>query len=45
MNSVQAVESSPEARDAAHPISKVVFYSPGPAPCRCGRYFSEDFEG
>jgi hypothetical protein len=45
MNSVQAVESSSEPRDAAHPIAKVVFDSPGPAPCRCGRYFSEDFEG
>ena len=45
MNSVQAVESSPEPRDAAHPSAKVVFYSLGPAPCRRGRYFSEDFEG
>ena len=45
MNRVQPVESSPEASYGTHPISEVVFLPPVPAPCRCGRYFSEDFEG
>jgi hypothetical protein len=45
MNSVQPVESSSEVSDDTHPISEVVIRSAGPAPCRCGRYFSEDFEG
>jgi hypothetical protein len=45
MNRVQPVASSPEVSNGIHPISEVVLYAPRPAPCRCGRYFSEDFEG
>ena len=45
MNSVQAVVSSPEVSDGTHPIPEVVLSAPRLAPCRCGRYFSEDFEG
>jgi hypothetical protein len=45
MHSVRHVESSPDASDADHLLPEVVVHSPGLAPCRCGRYFSEDFDG
>ena len=45
MHSVQGVEPSSEAGDATYAISERRVHSPGPAPCRCGRYFSEDFDG
>jgi hypothetical protein len=45
MDNVQPVACSPEVRYGTHSISKIVLYVPRPAPCRCGRYFSEDFEG
>jgi hypothetical protein len=45
MNNVQPVESLPQVRNGIHPLSEVVLYAPRLAPCRCGRYFSEDFEG
>ena len=41
MNSVQPVESSPDVSHDIHPISEIVIHSAGPAPCRCGRYFSK----
>lgn len=41
----QPIESSVEAGHAAQSISEVLIYSPGPVPCRCGRYLSEDFDG
>jgi hypothetical protein len=34
-----------EAGKPARPVLEVLVYSPGPVLCRCGRYFSEDFEG
>ncbi len=45
MNSVQLDTSLFKASDGAHLISEIVCHFRGPAPCRCGRYFSEDFEG
>jgi hypothetical protein len=27
------------------PVLEILTYSPGPIPCRCGRYLSEDFDG
>jgi hypothetical protein len=45
MNSVQHGESSPDASFAARPLPEVVVHAPGLAPCRRGRYFSEDFDG
>jgi hypothetical protein len=45
MNSVQHGKSSPDASSAAHALPEVAVHSPGLAPCRCGRYFSEDFNG
>jgi hypothetical protein len=27
------------------PALEILVYSPGPVPCRCGRYLSEDFDG
>ena len=45
MNSIQPDTSAAEARDGAPPIYELICHSRGPAPCRCGRYFSEDFEG
>jgi hypothetical protein len=41
----QPIESSAEAGHAAPLFSEVLIYSPGPVPCRCGRYLSEDFDG
>jgi hypothetical protein len=41
----QAVELSIEAGHAIQGMSEVPVYYPGPIPCRCGRYFSEDFNG
>lgn len=38
-------QSSIEAGHVAQPLTEVVAYSPGPLPCRCGRYLSEDFDG
>jgi hypothetical protein len=42
---VQRIESSIEVDHDAQPISDVLFYAPGPMPCRCGGYLSEDFNG
>ena len=41
----QPIASSATSASAAHSLSEVVDLSSGPAPCRCGRYFSEDFDG
>jgi hypothetical protein len=41
----QPVEASIEAGHATQCISEGPVYYPGPIPCRCGRYFSEDFNG
>jgi hypothetical protein len=45
MKRVQPVEPSPEPGNSAHPTSEILVYSPGPVPCRCGRYLSDDFDG
>jgi hypothetical protein len=45
MNSVYPVACSPKVSDGIHPSSEVMLYAQRPAPCRCGRFFSEDFEG
>jgi hypothetical protein len=42
---VPSVGSAAEASKLAKPISEILVYSPGPVPCRCGRYLSEDFDG
>jgi hypothetical protein len=39
-----SVESVVEAGDTAKPLAEILVYSPGPMPCRCGRYLSEDFD-
>ena len=31
--------------EARQPVLEILTYSPGPIPCRCGRYLSEDFDG
>jgi hypothetical protein len=41
----QLVDSSPDVGRMTQPISEVLVYSPGPVPCRCGRYLSQDFNG
>jgi hypothetical protein len=41
----ESIELSAEAGHAAQPVLEVIVYSPGPVPCRCGRYLSEDFDG
>jgi hypothetical protein len=38
-------QPSIEAGHVAQPLTEVEVYSPGPLPCRCGRYLSEDFDG
>jgi hypothetical protein len=45
MDSVQHGKSSPDASAAARALPEVAVHSPGLAPCRCGRYFAEDFDG
>jgi hypothetical protein len=45
MNSIQPVASLPAVSGGMYPLAEVVLYAPLPAPCRCGRYFSEDFDG
>ena len=40
-----SVESAVEAGNTAKPLAEILVYSPGPMPCRCGRYLSEDFDG
>ena len=45
MHRSQHTASSPASAYAAHSTAQVVALSSGPAPCRCGRYFSEDFDG
>ena len=42
---IPAVGSVPETRKLAKPMPEILVYSPGPVPCRCGRYLSEDFDG
>jgi hypothetical protein len=39
------ITPSAEAGKASHPVLEIIVYSPGPVPCRCGRYLSEDFNG
>jgi hypothetical protein len=41
----QPTQSSIEAGHVVQPLTEVAVYAPGPLPCRCGRYLSEDFEG
>jgi hypothetical protein len=41
----QLVKSSPDVDSMTQPASDVLVYFPGPMPCRCGRYLSEDFNG
>lgn len=41
----QSIATATAGGKASHPALKVLIYSPGPAPCRCGRYLSEDFDG
>jgi len=38
-------ESMPETGSLPKPLPEILVYSPGPMLCRCGRYFSEDFDG
>ena len=38
-------ESEPGAGPMPKPLAEILVYSPGPVLCRCGRYFSEDFDG
>lgn len=45
MNRVQQGESSPDAGAAARALPEVAVHAPGLVLCRCGRYFSEDFDG
>jgi hypothetical protein len=42
---VRPLKPAIEAEPAGDPISDVPFYAPGPMPCRCGGYLSEDFNG
>ncbi len=42
---IRPVQSSIVAGHAAQPVSDALFYAPGPMPCRCGGYLSEDFTG
>jgi hypothetical protein len=42
---IQPAEPCPDAGNAVQRISEVMVYSPGPLPCRCGHYLSEDFSG
>ncbi len=39
------IVSSVNAGQDSHAMSEVLVYTPGPMPCRCGRYLSEDFDG
>ena len=45
MTRVQPVPSSPEVRNGTQHISEVVLSAMLRPSCRCGRYFSDDFEG
>jgi hypothetical protein len=45
MNRVESVASSPMESNGPQSISEVLLYAQRLAPCRCGRCFSEDFEG
>jgi hypothetical protein len=38
-------ESTPRTASMPKPLAEIIVYSPGPVLCRCGRYFSEDFDG
>jgi hypothetical protein len=38
-------ESTPGIASRVKPLIEILGYSPGPVLCRCGRSFSEDFEG
>lgn len=38
-------ESAPGFAPTPKPLTEILGYSPGPVLCRCGRYFSEDFDG
>ena len=41
----RSVTASIDTGQASRPMSEVLVYTPGPMPCRCGRYLSEDFDG
>lgn len=41
----QSIASSTATGKVSQPVLEVLVYSPGPVPCRCGRYLSEDFDG
>jgi hypothetical protein len=45
MSNIQPVASLARAIPITHHFSEGEAYSLGPAPCRCGRFFSEDFDG
>ena len=34
-----------EPIETPQPVIEILTHSPGPMPCRCGRYLSEDFDG
>jgi hypothetical protein len=38
-------ESVPGSASRPKPLIEILGYSPGPVLCRCGRSFSEDFDG
>jgi hypothetical protein len=41
----QPVVAPLESIKTPRPALESLVYSPGPVPCRCGRYLSEDFDG
>jgi hypothetical protein len=41
----ESAVTSMETGAVSRPVVEVLVYSPGPVPCRCGRYLSEDFDG
>jgi hypothetical protein len=41
----QPLVAPQEPIEPPRPVLEILVYSPGPVPCRCGRYLSEDFEG
>jgi hypothetical protein len=41
----QPVVAPLESIETPRPALEILVYSPGPVPCRCGRYLSEDFDG
>jgi hypothetical protein len=45
MSNIQSVASLPNAIPSTHHCSEGEAHSLAPVPCRCGRFFSEDFDG